>query len=177
MFGYDYPDKQLLKVERGQKLFTSELLDKDWQNQGFSTIGSVTFQSAAYVARYIMKKQNGEEAEKKYARINFYTGELEGVRPEYTTMSRNPGIASGWFEKYGNELFPDDFVVLDNKKYKVPKYYLGMYEINDPEGYELIRKNRKEQARQDSANNTPERLEQRAQYKEYQVEQLKRQLQ
>ena len=65
LFGVDFAhDRKLWSQKDGMKLFTSESLEKLWP-YGFCTIGQVTFESCAYVARYIMKKQTGEKAVSK----------------------------------------------------------------------------------------------------------------
>ena len=56
LFNFDFEDKILWKEINGQKLYISQSLSELWPF-GFSTIGEVTYQSAAYVARYIMKNQ------------------------------------------------------------------------------------------------------------------------
>ena len=67
LFGFDFPDKELQRYSKtGEKLYRSDLLDSAWQNKGWALIGEVTFQSAAYVARYITKKITGEAAHDHY---------------------------------------------------------------------------------------------------------------
>jgi hypothetical protein len=90
LFGYDFPDKRLWRVVNGQRLYTSYFLQELWP-YGFSTIGTVTFESAAYVARYIMKKVSGKNADDYYQWFDDETGEIFDRHPEYTTMSRRPG--------------------------------------------------------------------------------------
>lgn len=58
IFGLNLKDKKLLKNFRGSKLYTSETLTRIW-GQGHASFGSVTFNSAAYIARYILKKGLG----------------------------------------------------------------------------------------------------------------------
>ena len=55
IYNHDFSDKRLFKERKNIKLYTSKELEELWP-YGFSTIGDVTFQSSAYVARYIMKK-------------------------------------------------------------------------------------------------------------------------
>jgi hypothetical protein len=118
----DFPDKKLWSERDGNKLYTSESLEKLWP-YGFSTIGEVTFQSAAYVARYIMKKHKGDGAEDHYTRWCPETGEGTLVDPEYCTMSRKPGIGYEWFQKYKADVYPHDYVVINGHKVKPPRYY------------------------------------------------------
>ena len=62
---------------------------------------SVTFKSAAYVARYIMKKVNGDEAAFHYCDVDPDTGEiLSEITPEFNRMSRRPGIGSRWLKRF-----------------------------------------------------------------------------
>jgi hypothetical protein len=122
IFGMDFPDKKLWSERDGNKLYTSESLEKLWP-YGFSTIGEVTFQSAAYVARYIMKKHKGDGAEDHYTRWCPETGEGTLVDPEYCTMSRKPGIGYEWFQKYKADVYPHDYVVINGHKVKPPRYY------------------------------------------------------
>lgn len=122
IFGFDFKDKKLWTNRDGVKLYTSEALQELWP-YGFSTIGEVTFQSAAYVARYIMKKWKGEGAEDHYTRWCPLTGEGTTVTPEYCTMSRRPGIGKTWLEKYKSDVYPHDYVVINNHKVKPPRYY------------------------------------------------------
>ena len=55
LFNFDFPDKYLWKENNGQKLYRSPSLEELWP-YGYSSIGTVTFESAAYVARYILKR-------------------------------------------------------------------------------------------------------------------------
>lgn len=160
LFNFDFPDKELLKVVQGNRLFTSSSLQDLWPF-GFSTIGDVSFDSAAYVARYVVKKVNGEKAKDHYERVCLSTGELVSIQPEYITMSRRPGIGKGWFEKYQEETYRDDFIVLNGKKMRPPKFYDGQFEIIDPVSLEKIKSARKNKAKLHKENNTLRRLQDR----------------
>lgn len=119
LFGLEFEDKILHKIDKKTKipLYKSEILSELWPF-GFSTIGDVTFESAAYCARYITKKITGPPAEAHYQNIDQETGEIHQLKPEYTTMSRRPGIGRAWFDKYKSDLYPDDFIILRGKKMK-----------------------------------------------------------
>ena len=134
IFGMDFKDKVLWSNRDGNKLYTSETLQELWP-YGFSTIGDVTFQSAAYVARYIMKKHKGEGAEDHYTRWCPTTGEGIPVEPEYCTMSRKPGIGHNWLMKYKADVYPHDYVVINGHKVKPPRYYDSL--LSDEELAEL----------------------------------------
>ena len=38
-------------------------------------------------------------------------------------MSRNKGIGHAYFEKYKDEIYRDDYIIINNKKMKPPSYY------------------------------------------------------
>lgn len=140
LFGFDFSDKQLWSTREGVKLYISQSLKELWP-YGFSTIGEVTFQSAAYCSRYIMKKIKGEAAEKHYEIMHEETGEVEQRNPEYCTMSRKPGIGRDWFDKYKTDVFPHDYVVMNGKKIKPPRYYDSLL---SEEELELVKKARQD---------------------------------
>lgn len=133
LFGFSFSDQILFKrgSEPSLNLYTSKVLSELWP-LGFSTIGQVTFESAAYVARYVVKKFLGPGADAHY----------QGRKPEYTTMSRRPGIGSAWLQKFKDDVFPQDEVVVRGKKMAPPKYYRQQYEITDPVAAELMRRKR-----------------------------------
>lgn len=151
LFGTDFQEDQvLLETTKWGNLYTSEKLSKAWQHQGFVTVGSATWQSAGYVARYLMKKVTGKEAEKHY----------QGRTPEYVTMSRGGrnkdgfgGIGKSWFDKYHEDVYPHDEVVINGKQMRPPKYYDSLISEQDRANYRAQR--RQKAAKRDT---TPERL-------------------
>lgn len=158
LFNHDFPDKIYYSDNRGNPLYTSQTLDTLWE-RGNCWIGNVTTQSAAYVARYIMKKINGSQASEHYKKVSEETGEIFNIQPEYTTMSRKPGIAHAWFQQYKDDVFPDDFIVTpDGRKNATPTYYLGLLKEMDPDSYEQIKMDRMDSMIQRSEDNTPARL-------------------
>ena len=179
IFGYDFPDRMPLMASRSEyydTLFRSPTLEKLWP-LGISSIGDVTFESAAYVARYITKKITGKNAIDHYNTIDYQTGEiLAERRPEYVTMSRRPGIAKLWFEKYSADVFNGDYIILRGKKLKVPKYYNAQYELLAPEKFRKIKFLRELNAHMHSENNTPDRLLVREELQYLKLDQLKRNL-
>lgn len=136
----------------------------DIWGKGFVTIGDVTFESAAYVARYVTKKITGDKAQAHY----------QGRNPEYVTMSRRPGIGKPWFEKYKTDVYPKDFVTVREKKMKPPKYYQKLYEHTDPSEFDKIKMKRKKKAKENALDNTPERLHVKETVKKLNLKQLKR---
>lgn len=175
IFNFDFPDKELWETRDGIKLYRSKKLEKLWPF-GFSTIGEVTFESAAYVARYITKKINGEMAKNHYRKIDFETGEILSERkPEYITMSRRPGIAKDWIIKYLTDVYPEDNIIMRNGlKLKPPKYYDSIYDEIDHESLDKIKRKRKIEQNKREEDNSPKRLAQRKQVVQYKTKKLKR---
>ena len=157
LFGFDFTDKTLWEEKKGKKYYRSKSLEKAWPF-GYSNITDVNFKTAAYVARYVMKKITGDIAEDHYQKPDIYTGELLPVEPEYNTMSLKPGIASTWFKQFKTDVFPHDFVIINGKKQKTPRYYINQLKKEDKETHDLIKARRRRYAQQNDVNNTPERL-------------------
>ena len=133
IFGFDFDDKQPFRQTSAGVLYGSDTLTALW-GKGFCTIGDVTFDSACYVARYVMKKITGDKAE------DYYAGRL----PEYTTMSRRPGIGRLFYDKYCSDMYNyDKCVVRDNFVCKPPKYYDRLYDLHAPEHMADLKASRK----------------------------------
>lgn len=141
IFGFDFPDRKVFKESAGSVIYTSALLEDVW-SRGFCTVGNLTFESAAYVARYVLKKVNGDEADEHYMRVDQY-GEIHRVEPEYVTMSRRPGIGKGWFERWSNEVYPCDEVVSRGFPARPPRYYDNLMVEIDPAVMEAVKAERK----------------------------------
>ncbi len=157
LFNFEPPDLRIFKVRDDVRLYSSDILDEIW-GMGFTLTGSVTFQSAAYVARYILKKINGPDATQHYETVDLETGEIFQQKPEFTTMSRRPGIGRKWYEKYKSDIYDHDFVVLKGKKMRPPRYYDLQFEITDPNDYNRIKRDRLNNAKLHVRDQTPARL-------------------
>lgn len=128
LFNYDFPDKKYFSGKDGNKIYTSDMLSNTWTH-GFAVAGEVTFESAAYVARYVMKKITGAKADAHY----------NGRLPEYTTMSRRPGIGKAWFDKYNSDVYPRDGVLVRGSYTRPPRYYDNELVKIDPSQMALIK--------------------------------------
>lgn len=136
IFNYDFADKVLYREENDLRLYISAELDSYWQ-MGFSTCCAVTFDTAAYVARYVVKKVTGpagksimdDGAPGHYMSLDVDTGELIPILPEYCTMSRGSksrgtgGIARDFVLKYKKDIFPNDGVLMNGIFMKPPRFY------------------------------------------------------
>lgn len=176
LFGCVFRDRKHFKTINSIPLYKSATLEKLW-TLGHSSVGDVTFESAAYVARYVTKKITGDNAIHHYNSINYQTGEiLSERRPEYCTMSRRPGIGRGWYDKFKADVYPDDFVVLRGKQLKPPKYYNARYELDAPDEYQNLKRQRTAKAKEQADNNTFPRLRIREEIQTYKLKQLIRTL-
>lgn len=174
LFNFDFDDRELYSVRDNIRLYTSETLDKIW-GKGFCTIGDVTFDSAAYVARYVMKKITGEQAENHYQKINYGTGEINEVIPEYITMSRRPGIGREWFNQFKNDL-KKDFITHNGVKMKPPKYYDAIFDQEDPDHYDQVKEKRRLEGEKQKEDNAFPRNYVKREIKERQIKRLERNL-
>jgi len=150
IFGHDFPDKEPL-FSGEYTLYSSKKLDTLWR-LGHCTIGEFNFETAAYTARYILKKQLGMTDEALEAH---YQGKL----PEYCTQSNRPGIGANWIDKYATDVFPDDFCVIrKNKKVKPPKYYFQRCLEKAHLNMQQVQTKRREHQKLSNSENTPDRL-------------------
>ncbi|AXH77008.1 MAG: replication initiator protein [Microviridae sp.] len=127
----DFPDRKYLKSSNsGLPLYSSLELERLWSENGellgHCNIGNVDFDSCAYVARYVMKKFKNKEK---------IVGFIDGVRvevcpetgvirePVFMTMSRRPGLAKDWYNRFGPHAYEWDSVVFKGVEVPPPRYY------------------------------------------------------
>lgn len=148
LFNFTFKDMEHIRTTHsGHKAYTSKTLSDLWEF-GIHEIGEVTFQSAAYVARYIIKKRKRSEAYHHYG----------NKEEEYITMSRRPGIAFKWFEQFKDDVYPHGAVTMDSGfKALPPKFYDKKYELTNPVEFATMKQARVDRAKA-SPDNTPERL-------------------
>ncbi len=129
------------KSKKGNMNFRSDEIEKIW-GKGRIAIGTVTWDSCAYTARYVMKKQTGKGKEEYYR--------VMGIEPEFVRMSRRPGIARNYYEKHKDEIYETDSIYIATRKgvqkARPSKYYDKLYDIDYHEELEKIKGNRKERA-------------------------------
>lgn len=176
LFNVDFPDKTPWKTSPdGSQLWTSPTLERLW-GFGFTSLGACTFQSAAYCARYVLKKITGDAARRHYERVDPHTGEVHSLQPEYMTCSLKPAIGKGWIEAYKPDVYPDDFVVVDGVRRRVPRYYDKQLEVSAPGQLQDIKTKRIARAskRVVRENSTPDRLRVREEVTTARTQLLKR---
>jgi len=148
LFGFDFKDKKYYDSKNGIETYTSDNLRRLWPH-GDNVIGAVTFDSAAYVARYIMAKKLGNTS-------SYYSE--QSIEPEFVRMSRKPGIGSSFFNKWKMDIFPKDHVIINGLECQAPKYYTSLYEKQEPVKYLRIKAKRKNNQQKNAINNTPHQL-------------------
>lgn len=196
IFGWTPKDKtKPAKTPAGSLIYQSQELADCWrirnkstgeyESIGFSSVGELTFESAAYIARYIVTKQTGKHNKYHNAYTDLKTGEIVKRKPEYNKMSLRPmsgtkgesgGIAADWYKKYRSDVYPHDYVVVRGQKVKPPKYYDKILKKQDFELYEEILYKREKSAKLNYLDNTPERLHVKEQVQQARLDRLKRNL-
>lgn len=173
LFNHDFNnDKQHYKKSpSGAPLYTSPTLTKLWP-KGLATTGALTFETAAYTARYIMKKITGPNTSASYEKLDPATGEITNRKKEFNNMSRRPGIAKNWLRLYNQDI-TDGKIIINGKQANAPRYYINYLA---PSEQEQIHYNRHQEAHLRADDNTDERLAVREQVAIAKTRQLKRTL-
>ncbi|UDN67637.1 replication initiator protein [robinz microvirus RP_78] len=121
LLNQDFNDRKLIKSGSEYNLYASATLSQLW-TAGYHAIGDVNFHSAAYVARYCMKKQTGPKAKEHY----------NGRETEFIVMSRRPGIGTSYVSKYAGELYTHDNCIVNGFPSSLPRFYDNKYaSLND----------------------------------------------
>jgi hypothetical protein len=179
IFGFDFTDKKLWSVRNDIPIYSSDYLAGIW-GKGHCTVGNLTYESAAYVARYTVKKINGKLRNKSnektgllpYERVSPITGEIVEVTPEFAHMSN--GIGEDFYNRYRNDMYPRDSLVINGHEVRPPRYYDNLYASEEPEAMEQIKEKRILEMAKHAADNTPGRLRDREKVKLAQLSMLKR---
>lgn len=135
----DLKDLTLYKTNfQGDHLYNSDFIDKIW-NKGYSVLANVSFDTCAYVARYMLKKHKGKDSD-------FY--DRNGILPEFSRCSRRPGIAFSYFDREKSRIYSlDEIIITDGKgqakRVRPPQYYDRLYDICDPDDLKAVKLKRK----------------------------------
>lgn len=148
IFGERFDDRVFWDTTgSGEKIYRSALLDSLWP-YGFASVGDVTFESAAYIARYCVAKVTGDRAIEHYGK----------KVPEFNRMSLKPGIGASWFDKFAGDVYPHDSVIVQGKEVKPPKFYDKLFEAQCPDAFETLKWERQQAGMACLDDNTPRRL-------------------
>lgn len=144
LFGLDFDDKIEFKRSGQNVLFYSQRLTDIW-GYGHTSIGALTFETAAYCARYVLKKKTGlAKGQGLTYRLHEETGELCPVAQPYAVMSLRSAIAAQWLPQFKSDIYgaDKDFLVLRGQKMKPPKYFDRLLDKIDPERIRRIKEKR-----------------------------------
>lgn len=135
ILGFDFPDRILKYTKGSYPHYVSDYLNDIW-GKGLCEVCNVSFDTCAYVARYIMKKITGDAADIYY----------NGRKPEYTTMSN--GIGKTWFNEYKSDVYNNDELIFyrDGKPLHLrpPRYYDYLFDIDSPIEFAKIKAKRQQ---------------------------------
>lgn len=120
----------------GYATMTSEELSRIWGN-GIVTVNELSWENAAYTARYMLKKAKGQEAEKWKA---------SGLQQEFIRSSRDPGIGYGYYALHKEEIYKTDGVLIKGSLHSPPRYFDKLYQIENPEHWEEVQQRRLDKA-------------------------------
>ena len=146
LLNFDFPDKKLYYSNNGFNYYLSESLSELWP-YGIHLISDLTYDSAGYIARYVLKKITGDAAVDAY----------KDKKPPYVTMSRRPGLGYPWIEKYLENVYNLDRIVVKGHESLPPRYYDEVLKANFPEWLDAIKEQRCARFA-DDYNNTLDRL-------------------
>lgn len=179
LFNCGFPDRKPSGTRNGFTYYESEELSRIW-TAGGHVIGDVSFESCAYVARYILKKVNGEKAAEHYG----------GLTPEFMHSSTSKGgIGAGWVKKWAEDSYKDDKIIMRERPMRPPAAYDRIYQKMHPHVHlerkleahqasssrsDQVKFARKRAGQRWKARGLEKRLEVREKVKMLQLKQLKR---
>lgn len=135
IFGLKLDDLVLLKQSGlGFNYYTSDFISKCWQHKGFILVTEVSWETCAYTARYVTKKLKGK-ASVVYDNLN--------IVPEFTLMSRKPGIGKEYYEDNKEKLYKYDYVSVGSengsRRIRPSRYFDKLFDIDNPLELEKIK--------------------------------------
>lgn len=140
---FNLPLSDLVPFKRsseGFMYYRSATLEKLWK-KGFVMVTDVTWQTCAYVARYVTKKRTGKDSE-------FYN--YFNIEPEFSIMSRKPGLGRMWFDEHGKDAYETYIISFSTKegsiRFRPPGYFDSLYDIDHHDELEVIKENRRKMA-------------------------------
>lgn len=130
LYGYDFSHDRVIDVKSSTADYTvyrSKTLESLW-GKGDCHIGTVSWDSASYVASYCVKKLLGDDADAQYDDL--------GRIPPYMTSSL--GIGKKWITQWINDVYPRDYIVVRGHRCKPPRYYDEYLRNHNPDLYEEV---------------------------------------
>lgn len=163
LFGYRPDDLKVYSTSVAGFVYESSSLDQIW-GQGRVAIGDVSFASAAYVARYCLKKvaTSSRRAFWYLDRKDHIFKKAPAVKDPYSSfvlMSRKPGIGSGWIERFHDEIFSKGYITFEGGSRAPPsRFYKNYFKKHDRDNFDFYRSRCLDYFERNSSEFTPERL-------------------
>lgn len=131
-FNLPIPDLKKYKNNfNGDVLYTSKILEDIW-GKGFVVIASMSWQSAAYVSRYVVKKRNGAQSL-----------ELLGIENQWQLCSNKPGIGREFYEQNKDKIYENDELFIPGRgATPPPAYFDKLYDADRTERMYVIKEHR-----------------------------------
>lgn len=125
LFNHTFDDLEYVSTNsKGNQIFTSKILTEIW-GKGFTQVGPVNFDTAAYCASYVTKKIDGAIADDYY----------KGKKPEYAVASKGVGLS--WLKKYPGDA-ESGTLKLSDRSLPVPRYFNKKLKEFDSEKHQRI---------------------------------------
>lgn len=136
----------------GYKYYNSDTLTSCWTDEhglpkGYIVLGDVTWDTCAYVARYVVKKYIGKDADEVYGAAGLY--------PEYIRMSRRPGLGRQYYDDHPDLWRYQTINVTTpqgGRQIRPPAYYRALLAVDRPNVAKELAKQRKLCAHRDQHN-------------------------
>jgi len=141
LFGPRFLARERLTERHGAPVWLADALQEAW-GHGSTEMTPLTYATAMYVAGYVRKKVRQRDDPEHYWRVNPLTGEIVSIAPEFARMSRSPALGRRWIERFWQDVYPRDFVVMDGRERKPPRYYDKWMETHQPEVMDQVRHQR-----------------------------------
>jgi len=167
ILNFDFKDKYFWRYSENDwsnekwPTYRSPKLEELWPH-GYSEIGTVTEESAGYVARYVTKKITGEGAYEHY----------EG-RPPERLVCNSKGIGLAHLEQYADTILNNQSVIWKDQEVTIPRYYKKKLEELYPSRYAEMRERLKSKIKEIDLDSTRERLQVRERVHNLKAERLK----
>lgn len=155
LFGAELPTKTFYnaRIINNEYYYQNDIIEKCWTEEtgktgkrgkslGFSNISNASWNTIAYTARYVVKKQTGTYADEEMCKL--------GREREFITVSKNPAIGKEWFNLNHAKCMDEDKILIANThgayETKRPRYFDKLIEKYNEEWVQEDKERRREKA-------------------------------
>ena len=143
LFGLYLPDLVMTRkdLKNGFFYYESDIIKDLWsdpkthESYGFHLLSDLNWNTCAYTARYIVKKQKGNNAA-IYEELNY--------PPEFSLMSRKPGIGKQFFDDHPDIVLREYYLSTDEgaRKLQSNRYYDKLFDLEYHDDLQWIKEDR-----------------------------------